>query len=81
MEIGAYIKKLGGVEIKQIPDDFLNTYVYILTYSGPGEALENLEAYNDAMGMSGQIIDSVFTKQAKGGIVSLNQMTRPLGYM
>jgi len=80
MEVGAYIKKLGGVDIKEIPEDFLNAYVQILTYEGPGTALENLEAYKGAMGMAGSIYDKTFGRHANGGIVSLNQLTQPIGY-
>ena len=81
MEVGAYIKKLGGVDIKEIPEDFLNTYVQILTYEGPKEALDNLEAYKGAIGMTTSIYDKSFGRHAKGGIVSLNQLTRPIGMM
>ena len=76
-----YLKAYGGVDIKEIPPDFLDTYVRILVYNGPEEANYNLEAYKGAIGMSGEIIDKTFTKQAKGGLVSLNQMTQPIGIM
>ena len=81
MEVGAYIKKLGGVDIKEIPEDFLDAYVQILTYNGPEEANYNLEAYKGAMGSAGKILDKTFGRHADGGIVSLNQLTRPLGMM
>ena len=76
-----YLKAYGGVDIKEIPSDFLDTYIRILVYNGPEEANYNLEAYKGAIGMSGEIIDKTFTKQAKGGLVSLNQITRPIGIM
>ena len=76
-----YLKAYGGVDIKEIPSDFLDTYIRILVYNGPEEANYNLEAYKGAIGMSGEIIDKTFTKQAKGGLVSLNQMTRPIEIM
>ena len=76
-----YLKAYGGVDIKEIPSDFLDTYIRILVYNGPEEANYNLEAYKGAIGMSGEIIDKTFTKEAKGGLVSLNQLIRPLGVM
>ena len=77
-----YLKAYGALnDIIEIPSDFLDTYIRILVYSGPEDASANLEAYKGAIGMSGQIIDKTFTKQAKGGLVSLNQMTRPIGIM
>ena len=77
-----YLKAYGALnDIVEIPSDFLDTYIRILVYSGPEDASYNLEAYKGAIGMSGEIIDKTFTKQAKGGLVSLNQMTRPIGKM
>jgi len=66
--------------VKEIPEEFQSTYYEILENNGLEEANYALSSYLEALGYSTQMIESMFGRHAQGGIVSLNQMTRPIGY-
>jgi len=66
--------------VKEIPEEFQSTYYEILENNGLEEANYALSSYLEALGYSTKMIESIFSRHAQGGIVSLNQMTRPIGY-